>query len=134
MAAAATAPVKYAGRNYIIEMAFDQALYVLAALARPWLIAHAPNSELKLAAAVSPAIPVWLMLIVVWRYYLRIAEFERQKFLETIAISFGVGSCLLVTYSFLTDAGLSWLDITWAWPTLAVTWLLTSAIMHVARR
>jgi hypothetical protein len=127
-------PVKYAGFHYIVELIADQALYVLLALARPWLMAHAPDHETKLLAAASPSVAIWLMLLVVYRYYRRIDEFEKQKFLETIAISFGIGSCLLVTYSFLTDAGLAWIAITWAWPTLAVSWALTTAIMHFARR
>jgi hypothetical protein len=131
---AATQPVKYAGRNYIVECAIAMGLYVLVILARPWLIAHAANHDLALAATVAPALPIWLMLLVVWRYYRRIDEYEQKKFLEILAISFGVGSCMIVTYSFLADAGLPELAITWAWPTLAVCWGLTSAIFHIARR
>jgi hypothetical protein len=131
---AATQPVKYAGRNYIAECAIAMGLYVLVILARPWLIAHAANHDLALAATVAPALPIWLMLLVVWRYYRRIDEYEQKKFLEILAISFGVGSCMIVTYSFLADAGLPELAITWAWPTLAVCWGLTSAIFHIARR
>jgi hypothetical protein len=134
MSQAATAPVKYAGRTYIIEITLVTALYVAAVWFRPWLIAHAASHEMKLAATVLPALPIWGMFLVVWRYYRRIDEFERQRFLETIAIAFGVGSCLVCTYSFLADAGLPELAITWAWPTLAVSWALTGAIMHVARR
>jgi hypothetical protein len=134
MVPAATAPVKYAGRNYIVEVAVAMALYVGAILARPWLIAHAADHQLALAATLLPAVPVWLMLLVVWRYYRRIDEFERHKFLVTLAISFGIGSCLIVTYAFLMDAGLPPLAITWAWPTLAVSWALTSAIMSIANQ
>jgi hypothetical protein len=131
---AATTPVKYAGRDYIIEVVIVTALYVGAAAIRHWLIARAAPYGLGTAAAAVPALPIWALFWVVWRYYRRIDEFERQRFLETLAISFGIGSCLLVTYAFLAEAGLSQLDITWAWPTLAVTWGLTGAIMHFARR
>ncbi len=134
MIQAAAAPVKYAGRSYIVECAAVMSLYVLAILARPWLIAHAANHSLMLAATLLPALPIWAMLLVVWRYYRRIDEFERQRFLETLAISFGIGSCVICTYSFLADAGLPELAIIWAWPTLAVCWGLTSAIMHFTRR
>lgn len=128
------APVKYASRDYIIEVVIVTALYVGAAVVRHWLIARATPYGLGTAAAVVPALPIWALFWVVWRYYRRIDEFERQRFLETLAISFGIGSCLLVTYAFLAEAGLSQLDITWAWPTLAVTWGLTGAIMHFMRR
>ncbi|HTQ14846.1 MAG TPA: hypothetical protein VMH86_13310 [Rhizomicrobium sp.] len=127
-------PVKGAGKTYIIECAIVSALYAGLAWARHWLIAQAPNHALAIAASIVPSLPIWALFFVVWRYYRRIDEFEQQRFLETIALSFGIGSCLLVTFAFLTDAGLAWLDITWAWPTLAVSWALTSGIMHVARR
>ncbi len=131
---AATAPVKYAGRDYIIEMIIVSALYTGAALIRHWLIAIARPHGLELAAAIVPALPVWAMFWVVWRYYRRIDEFEKKRFLETLAISFGIGSCLLCSYAFMADAGLSRLDITWAWPTLAVTWAFAGGIMHFVRR
>jgi len=134
MAAAATAPVKYAGRTYLIEFVFVMALYVAAILVRPWLIDHAANAGLALAAKLLPIVPIWLMLGAVWRHYKRIDEFERHKFLVTLAISFGVGSCTVVSYSFLMDAGLPPLAITWAWPTLAVSWVITSAIRSMADR
>lgn len=134
MAAAATAPVKYAGRDYMIEMALTAALYVGAAAGRHWLIAQAPNHALALVAAAIPSLPIWLMVWVVLRYYRRIDEFEKQKFLETLAVSFGIGSGLVCTWAFLADAGLSQLDITWAFPTLAVTWAIAGGIMHFLRR
>jgi hypothetical protein len=132
MTPAASTPVKYAGRNYVVEVAVVSALYVGAAVARHWLIDQAPTHDLKIAAALVPSIPVWMLFGVVWRYYRAIDELERHKFLVTLAISFGIGSCLLVSWSFLTDAGLTAIDITWAWPTLAVTWGLTTGIRRIA--
>jgi len=129
---AAAAPVKYAGRNYVIECVVVMGLYVAAVSVRPWLVAHATNYELTTAARLLPALPIWLMLVSVWRYYQRVDEFERHKFLVNLAVAFGVGSCVIVTYSFLQDAGLPPLAITWAWPTLAVSWGLTTAIMQIA--
>jgi hypothetical protein len=131
---AATAPVKYAGRDYVIEVALVSALYAGAASIRHWLIGMAEPYGLGVAAALVPALPIWALFFVVWRYYRRIDEFEKQRFLETLAISFGVGSSLLVSYAFLADAGIPELGITWAWPTLAVSWALTAGIMHIARR
>ncbi len=127
-------PVKYASRTYIVECALSMGLYVLLVLVRPWLIAHAANHDLAIAATLAPAVPVWLLLGAVWRYYRRIDEYEQRKLLETLAIAFGIGSCLIVTYSFLADAGLPFLAITWAWPTLAVSWALTGAIRSLADR
>jgi hypothetical protein len=129
----AAMPVKTAGRTYLVELVLTMGLYVLAVAARPWLIDHAANASLVLAAKLSPVLPIWLTFLVVWRYYLRIDEFEKLKLLQTIAIAFGIGSCLIVTYSFLEDAGLPELALTWAWPTLAVSWALTGAIMSITQ-
>ena len=134
MSEANAQPVKYAGRSYLLEFSAAIGLYVVLILVRPWLIAHAANHDLAVAATVSPALPVWLVLLIVWRYYRRIDEYEQKKFLETLAIAFGIGSCLIVTYSFLADAGLPFLAIPWAWPTLAVSWGITSAIRSMADR
>ena len=127
------APVKTAGRAYILELGLTMGLYMLAVTARPWLIDHAANPSLVLAAKLSPVFPIWLTFLVIWRYYRRIDEFEKLKFLQTIGIAFGVGSCLIVTYSFLEDAGLPQLALSWAWPTLAVSWALTGAIMSAVQ-
>jgi hypothetical protein len=107
-------------------------LYVAAVWIRPWLVDHAANHALATAAKILPALPIWLMVGSVWRYYERIDEFARHKLLVTLAISFGIVSCAVVTYAFLMDAGLPPLAITWAWPTLAVSWGLTTAIMNIA--
>lgn len=132
--ASATQPVKYAGVSYIIEFSVVLALYVGAVLLRPWLADHAGSAGLLLMAKSLPAVPIWLMLIAVWRYYRRIDEFEQKRLLETLAISFGIASCAVVTYGFLADAGLPQISITWAWPTLAASWLLTAGIRGVMAR
>jgi hypothetical protein len=129
-----SAPVKLAGRAYLIEFSLVIALYVGAVLVRPWLIAHAADSHLVLAAKLLPVLPIWLMLVAVWRHYRRIDEFARLRFLETVAIAFGVGSCAIVSYAFLVDAGLPELALTWAWPTLAASWGITSAIFSIVDR
>lgn len=134
MTAAPIEPVKFAGHRYIVECAATQAVYVAATLVKPWLMAHAPNHAVALAAAALPALGIWALFWVVWRYYLRIDEFERHRFLVILAVSFGVGSCTIVTYALLMDAGLPPIAITWAWPTLAVSWVLTTGIFQIANQ
>jgi hypothetical protein len=131
---ATTVPVKTAGRTYVRECAASMALYIAATWARPWLIAHAPNHALVIAATVLPAFAVWLLFVAVWRYYLHIDEFQKRQFLQSLAISFGLGCCALVTYNLLIDAGLPRLDISWAWPILAIVWLVSSVIIKLANR
>ncbi|HUO94428.1 MAG TPA: hypothetical protein VMU22_15990 [Rhizomicrobium sp.] len=128
-------PVKSAGRIYIIEVWTSGLLYAVAMWTRPWLIAHASDHALVVAATVLPALPIWLIFVAVWRYYLHIDEFQKHQFLQSLAISFGLGCSTLVTYSFLVDVGLPPLGISWAWPILGVVWLLSSiAIKRAYRR
>ena len=128
---AADVPVKYAGRNYLIELCVTMGLYVGVLFARPWAIDHLSSPALIDAVKVAPAIPIWLTFYVIVRYYQRIDEFEKLKFLKTMSLAFGISSCLIVSYTFLEDVGLPALAITWGWPTLAVSWALTSAIMSI---
>jgi hypothetical protein len=128
---AADLPVKYAGRSYIVELFITMALYVGVLFARPWAIDHLSSPALITAVKVAPAIPIWLTFYVILRYYRRIDEFEKLKFLKTMSLAFGISSCLIVSYSFLEDAGLPALAITWGWPTLAVSWMLTSVLMRI---
>jgi len=134
MIQSATAPVKHAGRSYLIEFTGAMALYVGAVVARPWLVGHAANPALAFLATLLPVVPIWLLLAACWRHYRRIDEYARHKFLVTLAISFGVGSALIMSYAILTDAGLPPLAITWAWPTLATTWAVASAILSIEDR
>jgi hypothetical protein len=126
-----TAPVKSAGRIYVIECAASMALYIAATWARPWLIAHAANHALVTAAMALPALPVWLLFIAVWRYYLHIDEYQKHQFLQSLAISFGLGSCALVTYNLLIDAGLPRLGLSSAWPMLAIVWGITTGVINL---
>ena len=129
---ATAAPVKYAGRTYLIELSIVMGFYVVAIVSREWPLAHTANAGLILLIKLLPVLPIWLAFLAVVRHYRRIDEYERLKLLKTLAIAFGITSCSLVSYSFLMDAGLPPLAITWAWPTLAVSWALTSAILQIA--
>jgi hypothetical protein len=131
---ATIAPVKSAGRTYVREVGISALLYVAATWARPWMMAHAANRALFVAAAALPALPVWLIFVAVWRYYLHIDEYQKHQFLQSLAISFGLGCCALVTYNLLIVAGLPQLDMSWAWPILGVVWLVASIIIKLAYR
>jgi hypothetical protein len=129
---AAIAPVKSAPRTYVIELGLVAILYAAAAWGRPWLAAHANTDALKLAARLVPIVPVWLLPIVVWRYYRRIDELAKKQMLEVLAISFGIASSAIISYAFLMDVGFPALGITWAWPVLAITVIAVRLIQRFA--
>jgi amino acid permease len=125
--AATTYPVKNADRNYVIEMFLVAVLYVGVTWARPWLVAHAGSPELVMAAAVAPAIPIWLTMLVVWRYYRHIDEYRQKRLLEVLSLTWGIGVGVIVTI----DAIYPKTTFEWAWPVLGVTWSVVTLLQSV---
>jgi hypothetical protein len=128
------APVKFAGRTYLIEFTVCVALYTIFVVARPSLLALTHDQSLDFAIKVLPIIPIWLVLLVIVRHYRRIDELERLKLLENVAIAAGITACLTTSYSLLEDVGLPKLAITWAWPTLATCWGVATGISALRSR
>ena len=120
--------VKYAGRTYLVEFGAVALLYSLADGGRSWLLSLSQDRAWHLFAIALPIVPIWLMLIVIVRFYHRVDELEKKKLLENVAIAAGVMACLVTSYALLEDAGLPRLAITWAWPTLAVCWGVATGI------
>jgi hypothetical protein len=120
--------VKDAARTYLVEFVAVAVFYTLAVIARPYLLPLIPYAPLRLLAIVLPVVPIWLMLVVVVRFYRHVDELERLKLLENIAISAGVAACLTTSWALLEDAGLPKLALTWAWPTLAITWAIATGV------
>ncbi len=121
-------PVKHADRNYVIEIFSTNMLYLAAAWARPWLIAHAGSPELVTAATVLPAVPIWLTMLVAWRYYRHIDEYRQKRFLEVLALTTSA-SVLGVIVSI--DALYPKTTFNWAWPVLGVTWAIVTALQTI---
>ena len=123
--------VKYAGRTCLIEFGIVAGLYTLAVIARPWFTGLTQDPTLRFLAMALPVVPIWLMLVVVIRYYRHVDELEKQKLLENVAIAAGVMACLTTSYAVLEDAGLPRLALTWAWPTLAICLLAAMGITRL---
>src|SRR5579862_304866 len=107
--------VKDAAKTYLVEFGTVAAFYTLAVIARPYLLPIIPYAPLRIVATVLPIVPIWLMLVVVVRFYRHTDELEKRKLLENVAIAAGVTACLTTSYALLEDAGLPKLAITWAW-------------------
>jgi uncharacterized membrane protein len=120
-------PVKHADRNYVIEIFSTNLLYLAAAWARPWLIAHAGSPELATAATALPAVPIWLTMLVVWRYYHHIDEYRQKRFLEGLSLTWGIAAGLIVTI----DAIYPKTSFHWAWPVLGLTWCAITMLQGI---
>ena len=127
MNTAKPASVRQAPAIYIVELSMAVALYVGAILLRDHFAAGLGGTA-AFALAVLPVIPIWLLFLAVVRHYRRIDEMAKFVLLRNVAIATGITTCLIVSYALLMDAGLPKLSITWAWPTLAVTWGIATAI------
>jgi hypothetical protein len=119
---------KQADRAYVIESAVIAILYVGVLWYRPYLVAQSGGGALATAITLLPILPMWLLFWAALRYYRRIDEYKKQRFLEVLSLSFGIGACVIVSYGFLTDVGLPKLGFYWAWPILGVTWALVSLV------
>ena len=81
-----------AGLRFMIEM--GGALILLAGAS--WL----RHQGLGPAVALAPIIPVWLMLWASIRYYFRLDEYQRLRFVQAAALSAGILFCVDWSYTY----------------------------------
>ncbi|MEI9995908.1 MAG: hypothetical protein WDM91_15030 [Rhizomicrobium sp.] len=58
----------------------------------------APGSAAFDVLALAPLVPIWLMLLVTLRYYRRIDELQRLRFLQSASLTGGIMACLVWSY------------------------------------
>jgi hypothetical protein len=118
-----TAAARRVERIYVVRMFLIALLYVgLVWLRRRYLHAEiAPGLHAAIIAA--PVLPIWLMLVAVWRYYAGIDEFAQRRLLQILAVAFGLSACTIVSYAFLEDLGLPQVHLLTAWPVMALFWV-----------
>lgn len=122
---------------YLLEMGTVSVLYVGAIFIRQPLLDHLGTQTGPLAQAIMllPALPIWGMLAAVWRFYLRVDEYQRMELMQSVSIAAGVSACLFCSYPFAADAfGLKPLSLMFAWPILAAAWGLSTAIIQMRNK
>ena len=127
---------KQASRLYLFEMGAVAALYVGAVFVRQPILNHiGETGPAAQAVMLLPALPIWGMLLAVWRFYRRVDEYQRMELMQSVSIAAGVSACLFCSSPFVSDAfGLKPLSLMYAWPILAISWGLTSAIIRVRNK
>jgi hypothetical protein len=116
-------PARRAGRAYVVRMLVIAVLYVGVVFVRKHYMHAALSPALHAAVIAAPVLPIWFMLLAVWRYYVRIDEFAQRRMLQILSLSFGLSACTIVSYAFLSDLGLPQVDLLTAWPIMALIWL-----------
>ena len=84
---------KRAGLQYMVEMVGS----LLLLIAATWLGRQGLGPVVSLA----PIVPIWLLLWASIRYYFRLDEYQRLKYLQAVALSAGILFCLEWSYPYL---------------------------------
>jgi O-antigen/teichoic acid export membrane protein len=94
------------GRRYFWQMLAAMALYVAVLLLSIRALETYQFSPIfRDLVAVTPAIPVFVVIAAVIQFMLSIDELQRQMHLEAFAIAAGVTAALAITYTFLEGVG-----------------------------
>jgi hypothetical protein len=85
------------GLRYFAEMA-GAVLLLWGTKAAAASLHPAPGSLPYDVLALTPVVPIWLMLLVTIRYYRRIDEMQRLRYLQAASLTGGIMMCLAWSY------------------------------------
>jgi hypothetical protein len=104
------------GLRYFAELAIAIVLFVatMVFLREPYLRLQ-PGTPLFIAARLAPVVPIWLILVVAIRHYLRIDELERLQFLQAASLAAGATICISWSYPLVREA-FGWQPLSNQWP------------------
>jgi hypothetical protein len=83
---------------------------------------------LRTVVMVIPMIGFGLMIRAIARHVARIDEYQRQRLLETIALSAAITGAATFTYGFLETAGFPRLSMFSVWIIMGASWALVSGM------
>jgi len=116
--------------RYLGEMLGTLILYTLVLVVSIDLGRPMAEGVVRTLVLFSPMVPVLLMIVVVVRYFRRVDEFMRLRFLENWAMTGGITAVWTFTYGFLENAGMPRLSMFTVFPMMGVI----SAILFIVRR
>ena len=123
------------GLRYMAEMGSAALLYVGVVFARKHLLHDVEGDVPRMLVMASPVIPIWLMFWTILRHYQRIDEYMRLQLLQIVALCAGIAAAIYCSYPFVADAfRLPPLDISWAWPIMALCWLVATFLAQFRNR
>jgi hypothetical protein len=86
------------------------------------------DGMLRTAVMVIPMIGFGLMIRAIARHVARIDEYQRQRILETIALSAAITGAVTFTYGFLETAGFPRLSMFTVWIIMGASWAAVSGM------
>ena len=109
-------------RKYRLELGASLVAYALMVTGSIVLGKRLEEGWVRTAVMLTPVIPLFAMIWVIFRQFARLDEFVRLRSLESLAIAGAVTAALSFTYGFLESAGYPKLSMYWVWVVMGLTW------------
>jgi hypothetical protein len=119
---------KQVARAYKTELWTAVAVYAVLLFASISLGRRMEAGALRTVVMVVPMIGFGLMIRAIARHVSRIDEYQRQRLLETIALSAAITGAVTFTYGFLETAGFPRLSMFTVWIIMGGSWAAVSGM------
>jgi hypothetical protein len=117
---------KEVARAYHKELWTAVAIYAVLLFGSITIGRRMDEGVLRAVVMVIPMIGFGLMIRAIARHVARIDEYQRQRLLETIALSAAITGGVTFTYGFLETAGFPRLSMFYVWVVMGGSWALVS--------
>jgi hypothetical protein len=119
---------KQVARAYKTELWTAVAIYAVLLFASISAGRRMEEGALRTVVMVIPMIGFGLMIRAIARHVARIDEYQRQRLLETIALSAAITGAVTFTYGFLETAGFPRLSMFSVWIIMGSAWAVVSGM------
>lgn len=119
---------KIVARAYKTELWTAVAIYAVLLFSSISVGRRMDAGVLRTIVLVIPMIGFGLMIRAIARHVARIDEYQRQRLLETLALSFAVTGAVTFTYGFLETAGFPRLSMFTVWIIMGGSWAAVSGM------
>ena len=113
---------KQVARAYHSELWIAIAVYVVLLFGSISFARPMPDTPLRTALLLLPMLGFALMIRAIVRHVARIDEYQRQRMLESIGISFAITGAVTFSYGFLETAGFPRLSMFSVWMVMGASW------------
>jgi hypothetical protein len=119
---------KQVARAYKTELWTAVAIYAVLLFGSITAARRMEEGMLRTVVMVIPMIGFGLMIRAIARHVARIDEYQRQRILETIALSAAITGAVTFTYGFLETAGFPRLSMFSVWVIMGASWAAVSGM------
>lgn len=119
-------------RRYKIEFWASMVLYAIVLFGSRELLKlrlELPSAA-RIAIALTPVVPIMLVLWSFFRHITSVDELQRRIHTESLAIAAGGTAFFGLTYTFLGNSGFPPLPAWWAWVSVFFIWGIASRILR----